>query len=48
MLIRYMDIRSGWIMTAVQLLAILGFGFLAMILAIGMAIYMLKVSQQSE
>lgn len=35
-------------MSAVQLVAILGFGFLAMILAVVMAIYMLKVSDQSE
>ncbi|MET3504492.1 hypothetical protein ABMB67_000575 [Halalkalibacter oceani] len=35
-------------MTGVQLLAILGFGFLAMILAVSMAIYMLKVSDEAE
>lgn len=35
-------------MTGVQLLAILGFGFIAMALAVGMAIYMLKVSDEAE
>lgn len=35
-------------MTAVQLLAVLGFGFLAMTVAVAMAIYMLKVSESSE
>ncbi len=35
-------------MTAVQLVAILSIGFMAMILAVAMAIYMLKVAEHSE
>lgn len=35
-------------MTAVQLVAVLGIGLMAMVLAVAMAIYMLKVAEHSE
>lgn len=35
-------------MSAIQLVAILSFGFIALGLAVAMAIYLLKVSEHSE